>query len=85
MCQPSRFRVKKAGMFFNIAPVNLRHFPWHHMHLKGKKPVFAAILGVVRSGKLFSFVTRFQKTWYRAGGRHQPKKQSTDLLKLRVI
>ena len=67
-------------MFFNIAPVNLRHFPWHHMHLKGKKPVFAAILGVVRSGKLFSFVTRFQKTWYRvnpcvvyqARGKYEP-------------
>ena len=53
-CAPSRFRVKKAGRFFNIAPVDKRHYPWHGMNLEGRRPVFAAILGVVRSGMLFS-------------------------------
>ena len=48
MCQPSRFRVKKAGKFFNIAPAQVRHFQWNGMNLNGKKPVFAAILGVAR-------------------------------------
>ena len=62
MCHPSRFRVKKAGRFFNIAPVKLRHYPWYGMSLKGKKPVFAAILGVARSGTIFSDVVRFHDT-----------------------
>ena len=46
--RPARFKVTKAGKFFNIAPVAKRHFQWNGMNSKGKKPAFAAIVGVSR-------------------------------------
>ena len=48
--RPARFKVKKAGKFFNIAPVVKRHFQWNGMNSQpGKKPAFAAIVGVSRA------------------------------------